>query len=218
MWSGFVMKRSAIVALAVLALLASWATAQYYGGAYVDNKASTVGESYARGYADVVRSQGMANLSNSEAAINMTEAAKRDMENRNQWTDTYFQMQQKNADYRAAKRSPRPSREDFVRMAAAGKPAKLSPSDLDSVTGEIDWPRVLTRPEFADSRTELEKLFAKRAAYGQTTWSDYSQIDAICKKMQDDLKALVKDVPPGDYTASKRFLDSLAYENKQPAS
>lgn len=213
------MKKSAIGALALLIACSSWAMAQYYyGGSYIDNKASTVGESYARGYADVVRSQGMANLSNSEAAINMTEAARRDMENRDQWTDTYFQMRQKNRDYRAAERGARPSREDFVRMAAAGRPEKLSPSDLDSVTGEISWPRALTRPEFASSRAELERLFAKRTAYGQSTWDDYSKIDAGLKKMQAELKALVRDMPPSDYTASKRFLDSLAFENQQPAS
>ena len=128
------MKKSAIGASALLVLFSSLAAAQYYGGGYIDNKASTVGESYARGYSDVVRSHGMANLANSEAAINMTEAARRDMENRDQWTDTYFQMRQKNRDYRAAERGPRPSREDFVRIAAAGRPERLSPSQLDSVT------------------------------------------------------------------------------------
>lgn len=212
------MRTSAIGALAIVALLGSWAVAQYYGGAYVDNRASTAAEGAARGYADVVRSQGMANLANSEAAINMTEAAKRDMENRDQWTDTYFQMRQKNRDYRAAERGPRPTREDFVRMAAAGRPDKLSPSELDSVTGELDWPRGLTQDQFAASRTELEKLFAKRAAYGESTWDDYVQIDATVKKMQADLKDLVRNMPPNDYIASKRFLDSLAFENRQPAS
>ncbi len=211
------MNRSAIGALAIVVALGSWAFAQYYGGGYIDNKASTVGESHARGMSDVIRSQGMANLSNSEAAINMTEATKRNMENRDQWTDTYFQMRQKNRDYRAAERGPRPSREDFVRMAAAGRPAQLSPSELDSVTGAIDWPRALTRPEFAKSRSELENLFAKRAAYGQTNWKDSSQIDAITKKMEADLKGIIRDVSPMDYTASKRFLTSLAHENRQPA-
>ena len=212
------MRKSTIGALALLVCISSWATAQYYGGSYIDNKASTVGESYARGYADVVRSQGMANLANSEAAINMTEATRRDMENRDQWTDTYFQMRQKNRDYRATERGPRPSREDFVRMAAAGRPEKLSPSDLDSVTGEISWPRALTRPEFAKSRGELESLFAKRTAYGNSTWEDYSKIRQSIEGMQAELKKLVREIPPSDYTASKRFLDSLAYENQQPAS
>ena len=212
------MKRSAISAVALLAILTPWAVAQYYGGAYVDNRASTAAEGYQRGYADVVRSQGIANLANSEAAINMTEAAKRDMENRDQWTDTYFQMRQKNRDYRAAERGPRPSREDFARMAAAGRPAKLSPSQLDTVTGEIEWPRVLTRPEFKDDGKELEGLFAKRAQYNQNTWDDYTKIDSTIKKMRADLKAMVKDIPPTDYLAGQRFLDSLAYENRQPSA
>ena len=212
------MKRSAIGALGILVALGSLATAQYYGGAYVNNKASTVGESYARGHADVIRSQGMANLKNSEAAINWTEAQRREMENRDQWTDTYFQMRQKNRDYRAAERGPRPSRESFVRMAAAGRPQKLSPSELDSVTGEVNWPRALTQSKFDDSRKELENLFAKRAAYGQSNWNDYTRIGEIIKKMEDDLKAIIRDMPSSDYITAKRFLESLAYENQQPAS
>ncbi len=212
------MRKSVFGASVLVLLLGSWAAAQYYYGGYVDNKASTPGESRARGYADVVRSQGMANLANSAAAINMTEAAKRDMENREQWTDTYFQMRQKNKDYRAAERGPRPSREDFVRMAAAGRPEKLSPSQLDSVTGEINWPRVLKRSEFDQTRAELEGLFARRASYGQNTWDDYSKIDSAVKAMTEELKKQISNVPSSDYTAGRRFLDSLAYENRQPAA
>ena len=104
------MRKSAIVAWVFVVMFGSWAAAQYYGGAFIDNRASTVGESYARGYADVVRSHGTAILANSEAAINMTQAVRRDMENRDKWTDTYFQMRQKNRDYRAAERGPRPTR------------------------------------------------------------------------------------------------------------
>ncbi|MGI6416309.1 MAG: hypothetical protein ACOX1P_11625 [Thermoguttaceae bacterium] len=212
------MKRMTVGGLLIIGLGASLALGQYYGGAYIDNSASTVGESYARGMADVVRSQGAANVMNSQAAINMTEAARRDMENREQWTDTYFQMRQKNKEYRAAEKRPRATREDWVRYAAAGKPERLSPSELDSVTGKIKWPRVLMRSEFEASRTDLEALFAKRAAYGAGTWDDYSQIATTIKSAEQELKNVVSQVPPQDYTVAKRFLESLSYENRMPAS
>lgn len=213
------MKTSAVGALAILAALGSWAAAQYeyWGGAYVDNRASTPAEGYARGLADVIRSRGMANLANSEAAVNMTEAARRDIENREKWTDTYFQMRKKNREYRAEMRGPRPTQEDFVRLAAAGKPDPLSPSELDSVTGEISWPRALTRPEFDEYRKKLDELFARRAAYGETSWEEYRQITSTIDAMEKQLVDLVRDIPPGDYTNAKSFIKSLDYEVKQPA-
>jgi hypothetical protein len=50
-------------------LLLTVSTAQV-NAQYVNNKASTIGESWARGMSDVVRSAGDANLSNSAAEIN----------------------------------------------------------------------------------------------------------------------------------------------------
>ncbi len=199
------------------------AAAQYYDdyggyGGYIDNRASTVGEGYARGMADVIRSQGMYNLSTSEAAINMTEAARRDMKNRDRWTDTYFGMRQKNRDYRAAERRPRATREDWIRYAQMGKPRQLSPSELDRVTGDVQWPRLLMQPQFASYRAELDPLFAKRAEYGESTWDDYMRIDRKTKEMQAELKKMIKHIPPQDYMAAKRFLEGLNYENKLPAS
>jgi len=211
------MKKAMLCAVVFVAVSGTWAMAQYYGGAYVNNKASTVGESYARGMGDVMRSQGMANLANSEAAINMTEAARRDMENRDQWTDTYFQMRQKNREYRDAERRPRGTREDWIRIAQAGKPNRLSPSELDSVTGDIQWPKLLSTPTFATYRDQLEGLFAKRAAHGGADWNDTADIAALTKEMEAELKKLVSTVPPQEYMASKRFIESLAFENRQPA-
>ena len=191
------MRKMAVGGLLIVGVGASLALGQFYGGAYFDSRASTVGESYARGMADVVRSQGAANLMNSRAAVNMTEAARLDMENREQWTDTYFQMRQKNKEYRAAEKRPRSTREDWVRYAAAGKPQPLSPSQLDSVTGKIKWPRVLMRPEFEASRAELDALFAKRAAYGEGTWDEYSLIAETIRRRYPHLGSFIVPVASG---------------------
>ena len=92
-----------ISVLMVVALLVctGLAVAQdyYYGGYPVVNRASTAGESYARGMADVTRSAGMYNLATSEAAINLTEAQSNYIKNRDQWTNTYCQMREANRLY-----------------------------------------------------------------------------------------------------------------------
>ena len=207
-----------LTGLAVLLVVyVSVAQGQYWGG-YIDNHASTAGEGYARGMGDLVRSQGMANLDNSEAAINMTEAASRTMDNRQKWTDTYFQMRDANKKYRAQERGPKTSMEAAVRYAQAGKPKLLSPSDLDRVDGEISWPLLLKDARYADARTELEALFAKRAELGGITIDDYFMINRVTKSLLDQLKSQVRDVPAAEYVAAKRFVESLTYEANRPPS
>jgi len=202
--------------LAGLLAFVSIAKGQYYGG-YVDNRAATPGESYARGLSDMTRSQSIANLNNSEAAINMTEAARKGMENRQQWTDTYFQMRDANRQYRAQERGPKATMEDAVRYAQLGKPAALSPSELDTVDGAISWPMLLQSPQYADYRAQLESLYAKRAEYGGITTDDYFQINRTTGAMLDALKTQVRNVPPAEYMAARRFIESLAYEARRPA-
>lgn len=205
-----------VALVASLVACAAVAYGQYYAG--YDYHASTAAEGYANGVANVTRSQGMANLLNSQAAINMTEAQKNEMENRQQWTNTYFQMRQANTQYRAQERGPQTTMEQAVRYAQAGKPQPLSPSELDTVDGAISWPMFLKTPAYADDRQKLEDLYAKRAKLGGITADDYMQINQTTQAMLDTLKTQVKEIPPTDYVATKQFLQSLAYEvNRKPS-
>ena len=217
------MRASAIgLAVATLAMVAV-ANAQYdrgggFGyGVYQSGHASTAAEGAMRGAGDLIRSGSVANLNNSEAAINMTEAAKRGMENRQQWTDTYFQMRDANRQYRAAERGPKMTMEQAVRLAQSGKPDALSPSDLDSVDGGISWPMMLQSPKYADYRAQLEGLFSKRAELGGISTDDYFMISRSTRGMLDQLKTEVRTAPPAEYMAAKRFIESLAFEANRPA-
>ena len=211
-----------LLALMVVAVLlcAGLAMAQdyYYGGYPVVNRASTAGESYARGLADMTRSAGMYNLQTSEAAINLTEAQSKYIQNRDQWTNTYFQMREANRLYREKERGPRPSMEDLVRYAQAGKPARLSPSELDTVSGNVNWPTLLQKEEFAEQRAQLEALFTNRAAEGAVGPDTLAQIRKITGAMINQLKQQLqkREISQMDYINSKRFLESLSFEAQTP--
>jgi hypothetical protein len=212
-WKAIVVASGSLLLFSGAGLLAQ----VYNGFPYVDNRASTPAEGYARGMSDVVRSAGVYNLATSEAAINMTEAQRREIENRQQWTNAYFSMRQANRSYRATERTARPSMEQLVRYAQADQPQRLSPSELDSVNGRIQWPRLLREDEFAQSRGELEGLFRQWAYVGAASTE---QIDAIRQRtdtMLAELQAQVRAVTPTDYLVAKRFIQSLAYEAQMPA-
>jgi SLT domain-containing protein len=186
-----------------------------YDGGY---HASTAGEGYARGLGDAVRSQGVYNLLSSQAAVNLTDAQRREIENQQQWTDTYFRMRETNREYLAKEKGPRPTKEDWIRYGQMGRPARLSPSELDTVSGVIHWPRLLTLDSFANDRAELEQLFAERAQAGGMSGEGSIKAQQATKAMLEDLKAQITQVPSSDYVRARKFIESLAYEASLPNS
>ena len=210
--------RALPIGLSILILLSVAATAAKAQWGYVDNRASTVGESYARGVSDMVRSRGQANLDNSAAAINYSQARSNEIKNYRDGTNTYFEMRAANRAYRAAERGPRATSEDWVRWAKEGAPKPLSPGDFDPVTGKINWPVMLKADEFAKYREQLDGLFAKRATSDSLALGDFVQVDKTSKALLEELKAHIREVPPDLYVASKEFVKSLAYEVRRPST
>ena len=192
--------------------------AQVYWAPYGYRGASTAAGSYAWGVAAMTRAQGQYNLLSSQARIARAQARRYEMENRLRATEIYFQMRLVNKENRAKLRGPRPSSEDLERYAAAGRPARLSPSDFDHVTGEITWPVLLRDDRYADYRARLDALFAERAASDQLATDSHLSISRTAKAMLAALERRIGRVPQMDYIAAKRFIQSLAYEARQPAS
>lgn len=186
--------------------------AQRYDGDYV-YRPSTAGESYARGMADLTRSRGVANYANSEAAINLTQATSNHIDNRAKATTTYFSMRAENRQARAAERGPRPTSEQLLHYAQAGKPQQLKPEQLNPSDGQINFPRALRKESFATDRQQLEQISSRRAAAGnKISDDDFYKAQDLIKDMEKDLKAQVSDIEPQEYIDSKQFLQSLAFE------
>ena len=213
------MKSYLMTSLCMLAGLsgAYLAHGQYYGGAYVDNRASTPGQAAAYGMSEVVRAHGQYNLDTSAATINMTEAQRNEIQNREAWTKTYFEMRKMNKAYRDAEAGPRPTMEDFVRYAEAGRPNPLTPQEL-STSGKIAWPAPLQTPQYGSQRAEVERIFGDRAAKGVLPGDEYMKLYELTNNMLDSLKRQITSMPSEMYVTAKKFLQSLAYEARQPAS
>ena len=120
--------------------------------------------------------------------INLTDAQRREMENLQKWTETYFDMRRVNREARTAERGPRPTEADLVRYAQIGKPQRLSPSELDAVTGRISWPRLLQAAEFAPQRNALEEVFSHRASSGAIEVDEYLRVYRLTGLMLDGLR------------------------------
>jgi hypothetical protein len=182
-----------------------------YGGWPGNYGGGTPAGSALNGMASVISAAGDYNLSTSAAAVNLTEAQKNEIQNRQQWTNTYFEMRQTNRAATAAERGPPPTMEQIARMARDGIPKPLTPSQVDPITGRITWPSPLQQEVFAPNRDEVNQVFATRARYGGLGYTDQLKARHAVDAMFDELKSQVQEMPPMDYVACRGFLQSLAY-------
>jgi hypothetical protein len=169
------------------------------------------------GIAHIIRAAGDYNLQSSQAVLNLTEAQKKEIENWKLFTTTYFELRRLNREYQALERGPKPSQTELIHIAQMGKPRRLTPSEVDNISGQIAWPIVLQAVEFAPYRTQLERIYADRAAHGMLGLDEYLTADRLTAMMTDVLRRHIFDVPPADYMTSRRFLESLAFESRFPA-
>ena len=191
-----------------------WGGGMGMGGGY----ASTAGQAAAYGLSDVIRSEGYANLQNSEAAKNWEDAKTKEIDNRDHWTNTYFDMRRTNKEARRAEDGPAVTHDQAIRFAKAAAPPRLTSAQLDPVTGHIEYPLVLTDKDYDPYRQDLNKLFANRAATGGSLqYEDFQKIQGTVSKFINALKDNVSRYPAGDYGKARTFLDSLGNEPRFPA-
>jgi len=187
-------------------LICFWActlNAQYFGDSS-QTFSSTLEEGAQRGYADIVRSVGMANLLTGQAAVQVEQARKAYIENQAKATQTYFELRRYNAE--ARHRTPL-SLDQYVRLARDMAPEPLTATQLDPLTGTVSWPAPLRLPRYEAFRQRLDRLFQDRA----TGYLVYGEIQQAAQEFEAQLKADIMAFQPDDYIVAKKFLDRLAW-------
>ena len=161
------------------------------------------------GMASVISAKGDYNLSTSAAAINMTQAQKNEIQNRQQWTNTYFEMREVNRRRGRPNADPRPRWNNW-RIAREGVPKPLGPSQLDPVSGRLYWPSALQQASFDSRRGEVDQLFAVRARYGGLGYSDQAKV----RQIVDSMFERVEDADSRDPAAGLRRLPEFPAERE----
>lgn len=211
---GLAIAAALIACLAAAPVVAQWGGFGYSRGGY----ASTAAQAADYGMSELIRAQGYTNLQNSEAAKNWEDAKTLDIQNKMRWTDTYFEMRKTNREARAAEAGPPVTHDQAIRMAKMAAPPRLVSTQLDPVTGHIEYPMVLQDDIFRPYRDELDKLFAKRASSGGSMrYEEYQELQSTVAKFVEVLKEHVSKYPAGEYGRARTFLNSLAHEATLPA-
>lgn len=194
---------SRTITFSLMILSAAALRAQGFGDSSMPYS-STLEEGAQRGYADIVRSVGMANLLTGQAAVQVEQARKAYIENQARATQTYFELRRYNAE--ARHRTPL-SLDQYVRLARDLAPDPLTATQLDPLTGTVSWPAPLRIPQYEAFRQRLDRLFQDRA----TGYLVYGEIQQTVQEFEAQLKADLMRFPPDDYIVAKKFLDSLAW-------
>ena len=149
-------------------------------GQVIYNTSSTAAESYQRGLGGIISAQGQRNLSNSQAAINMTDARSAQIDNQVKSVNAFWE---KNAIY-SQHQQQEFAQIDQKRAAYLAKHGlgSLTPEEFDRTTGRITWPKVLEQKQYDPYRNTLDELLKKRAYMGALSGDEYMAATAASKE------------------------------------
>lgn len=183
-----------------------------WGGGWGGGFASTAEQGAMMGMADMMQAAGSRNLMNAQAMGFVEDARRKNIDNRMYGTEAYFQMRKTNREARAAEAPPPATQADLVRYARQRAPDRLSPSELDPLTGTINWPAILRDASYKPYRDTLEQLYVQRASAGALTGTQRGQVQQTIGTIQTEMKQNINNYVPQDYVQAKKFLESLHYE------
>jgi hypothetical protein len=160
------------------ALLFAW-SATAIDGQVIYDASSTAAEGYQRGLGAVINAQGQRNLSNSQAAINLTDARSNQIDNQVKSVNAFWE---KNSIYQQHRQAELAEQEQKSEAYLAEHGLKsLTPDQFDRTTGRITWLKVLEQKQYDPYRSKLDELFQKRAYQGFISGEEYAEATAAMK-------------------------------------
>jgi hypothetical protein len=190
-----------------------------YGGMWGQNDygGNTVEGSYLNGLASVIRAQGDYNLSTSAAAINWTTAARQSLQNDKDYVEAYFAIRAFNRQARDAESAKeRQLTQEWLRFHPSVKPKRLTSSELDPVSGTINWPILLQSDDLAELRQNIQKAFSERHQLGVMGHNNYRMVQQLSENLMMEILVRIQNLAPSEYMQAKRFIEALIYEASLP--
>ncbi len=168
------MKYLSIFLVAMIALGSSIAIGQV-----IYNSASTAAEGYANGLSNVISAQGQRNVSNSQAAINLTQARSSQIDNQVKSVNAFWEKNEIYSQHQQQKFADIQKQREFY-LSRHGL-ASLTPEEFDRASGTVNWLKVLEQKQYDPYRLVLDKLMKQRAYAGALTSDEYMEATAANK-------------------------------------
>jgi hypothetical protein len=199
------MKIAPLCAALLFVCCASAARAQV-----VVDQASTAGESYARGVSGIISAQGQANLSNSQAAINMTDARSNQIDNQVKSVNAYWEKKgiyQQHVD--ELNQQIQAKRQRYIARRGS---LDLSTDEFDRTTGQINWPKILQQSAYDPYRTKFDTIFHDRSYNGALTGDQYVEATTAYNDWRDAILGQKSEYPSSILQQMLAFLNKVKRE------
>jgi len=185
---------------------------------FSQDHSSTFAEGVQRGRAALIQAWGNYELSNSQARILWEQGRALRRDNNLKLTEAVQAQHKMWLDYSIEKRKAREARMaegreilNTRRAAVYGPAFQLSSTELDPMTGAINWPTALESTSYAADRARVEELFRQHVGYGKgeagTAREIARTVDMLKRKLQSEVGSMSSD----EYLASQKFLRGLKY-------
>lgn len=130
--------------------------------------------------------------------------------------NTYFQKRQLNRMYRNAEK--RYTARQVVEWSKKHQPERLSAAQFNRSTLRLNWPVVLRADRYQSSREEIDRLIPLHVrAGGGVNTNQYATLSQKLKDMKSVLKTQTKEVPIEQYISAKEFVETVAWDIRQPS-
>ena len=160
--------------------------------------ASTVQEGLLRGWADLISAEGEREVNRASAALIRQHALEQALAVRQKRIQAWWDVKKR---YQARRIANRVAPEKIARFNEARKP---QPLPLEAMTARIHWPPALRGSAFAAERAILDDAWRGR--------SSCRCLLATRDRMLATHQQQVSRIPPMQYIAARRFIESLAFE------
>lgn len=168
---------------------------------------ATAQEAAARGAAAMIQARGQYNLLTSLAALNATEAQRRELENKQLKADRYLAMRQSYRERRAAELSQ--SRADI------NAPKETVAADaISAIPREIFWPVALQASEFDGYRRLVEQIVTNQNSGRAIAFSDKSRLHRATRLVESKLTS----DGSAEAEAAMAFLETLTGKTPRQAT
>lgn len=148
-------------------------------GQVIYNSASTAAEGAANGLSNVISAQGQRNLSNSQAAINLTQARSSQIDNQVKSVNAFWEKKGIYSEHQQAEFAEIQRQRQFY-LSKHGL-SSLTTEEFDRTTGTVSWLRVLEQKQYDEYRIPLDKLLKQRAYAGALTGDEYIEATSALK-------------------------------------
>lgn len=174
----------------------------------------------ASAYGDLVRFHGQYGVTEPQATVSGADVYGAGATSQQKYNAAYETKQQHTLKLERAKAEKEARKrllEERASLPRTVESWRLSASEFETTTGEVQWPSALSQESFAVQRAEIESLLKSRVKVGTT-----GDLDAcIVKKTQElhqELREKIRQIPAKEYLEGRKFLNRLAVEAQLPVS